>query len=257
MWRRAAVVGVVLAAPSAWLACGGNSVGNSCGAGTMSSNGQCVVEEAGTDSGPQMTMDSSIGSEAATNDTGVPPGNDATTPSDAGADSLLDSAPGDATEDVANWTDDPCLSSTTYDLGANCSTTCGGPTQNCSTATCESGSPSLSITSWQQLPYVMRTPSHPAGDACSASCSTPYLYAMFVLPNITPTSAMPGMIVTVSPPWHIGLAGTGFCPGSSADYCKVFGAMSPDIVIWTTDPNAPSRNVIVSAAMAGQTCPDQ
>jgi hypothetical protein len=67
------------------------------------------------------------------------------------------------------------------------------------------------------------------------------------------------LIITVGPPWFISsvLDCIGWLQPDAAPEpqgCREFSMYGP-AVIWTDEPNAPSRNIVISAASAGQHCP--
>jgi hypothetical protein len=148
----------------------------------------------------------------------------------------------DAQGDGPSWVDDPCPS---QPPDVNCSTSCGGPNAACQTFACPMGI----IARVGLPPYVLRTPSHPVGHQTCITCAVNYSMTFSIdwgqFPN--------GILVTVGPPWKISSedpcsppidsGGCGYLPNG-------FGILS----VWTDDPTAPARNIVITAATPGQNC---
>jgi hypothetical protein len=204
----------------------------------MPENGQCVVaaNDAAATDGSQVG-DSSVangdgpeGPETSSGATDAPP-----TDSPTSADGVAN----DGNESV----DDPCP---TQPASVNCSTSCGGVSASCATATACGNATPIEITAVSQLPFVVRTPSHPApSDACAAGCSAPVDYEIQVHVGIgSPT------IVTVGPSWHFTVSMCPGTPGWTASGC-IYLPGGGYVNVWTDDPEAPSRNIVFSSAPDG------
>jgi hypothetical protein len=106
-----------------------------------------------------------------------------------------------------------------------------------------------------QLPFTLRTPSHvavPMGCQAMNSCDGKVLATLGGGVSAGPWS------VTVGPPWYIadGYTCAWFLPEATL---PPMGCVKhpgyAGFTIWTDDPNAPSRNIVISAASPGQSCP--
>ncbi len=144
-------------------------------------------------------------------------------------------------------------------INVNCSTTCGGLTSTCGQATCATNdAPNLQINTASELPFIMRTPAYPGVDPkCQPRCGAgDTVYGMAVQVNLTSVSGY-GIRVRVSDPWTIRQFSV------LQPWCSVFGHKgscaivplpTPRILIATSDPNAPSRNVYIDVAKDKNAC---
>lgn len=277
----------VLASTASLLACGGSTLGASCGEGTIEVDGRCVVADASSsahdsdapdggtradtdrvDSAAVKDTESRVDTDAAadssigdvSSDAANDGSSDAAPDETSVADSALDASE-DGSIDVAPDTPSPiygdeCPGSL---INVNCSTTCGGVTTICSDATCSTNdTPNLKITSASQLPFVMRTPAYPGIDPkCQPRCGAgDTVYGMAVHVNLTSVSGY-GIRVRVSDPWTIRQFSV-LQPWCSAfghrGACAIFSLPNPKILIATSDPNAPSRNVYIDIAKDKNAC---
>ncbi len=165
---------------------------------------------------------------------------------------------GDASADGAGggtqWKDDPCPGVTPI---VNCSNTCGGPSASCETATCGF---------YEYVPYspwVIRTPSKPGVNAkCATICpGSGIAYGIGVRVATVNWDPTKGMVVKVPKPWSVRLGNwKGFNPKDFClvppTQCDVMTHTAPDILIVTTDPNAPAVNVTLEEVpWPGSYCP--
>ncbi len=231
---------MLLGAGAAVVACTGTSVTNTalCGPGTAPVQGECVIPDAATD-GEGRDVDLALDAASATDSSGSVDAGTGEAPS-----SVADgSVPGAD----ASTTDDPCPSGP---IGINCSSECGGVSSGCGILICsEQG---VDEVTGSELPFVIRTPSLPLA-ICNSCDSGPELeYLVFrgdfsSLPN--------GAMVTVGAPWTVGSTATGNgCAPGPASQCAVFTGVA-SVVVWTSDPTAPARNVELTAVSPGQQCP--
>jgi hypothetical protein len=237
------VATVAVAVAAAGASCSSTTINNtSCGPGTMPENGVCVVapNDSASPDGDAATApadgDATPGADTSSNAGDAPP-----TDAPSGAD-----GPGDdgGPTEAAAGADDPCPAQT---ANVNCSTTCGGSSASCSMETSCGNSTAIPIMTVTQLPFVFRTPSHPApSDACAMGCSVPvYYWVQIYVETGAPT------LVTVGPSWRFTVSPT--CPGSvgwSADGC-IYLPQGGYINVWTDDPQAPSRNIVITSAPDG------
>ena len=227
--------------------CGGNSVAY-CGAGTTPVNGVCVLAEASTDAAGKIDS-GAVETDATTGDERAPyeGGPEVAAWDDSPADSL---SPVDAREE-STLADDPCPTSP---IAVNCSTSCGGVNAACSDVVCSSAFPVLKNPA--VLPYVARTPSLPASvaDNCLPDCSNNVKYSMTW--GIDIGGVPNGLLIQVGPPWKINPDGKD-CTSANWSGCLFLpgGTAIAVLNIWTDDPNAPARNIVMSAAAPGQMCP--
>jgi len=234
---RAFIVTSFLGAAGA-VACGGSSNSNSvsCGPGTTQVGQECAVVDAGSSEDARDSASSH---------------NDATLTSDgeAGADATSDSAALDGAGQ-----DDPCPTQAGNFI--NCSNTC---TQvgSCASVSC-GATTGFELTSWQQLPFTIRTPSHPGLDtACPQDCGVAQNYSIKVITNLPNMTGAPSIMLTVDPPWYVsswfGALGDPICPTTPSS-CAVFSYTGAVYGVWTSDPNAPARNAVFSTTMQAA-CP--
>lgn len=160
---------------------------------------------------------------------------DSTTEDTTAADSLTDS-PVDALTDSPTSADDPCPST----LDINCSDSC--PKKSCA-YTCENTASGIFLkVPVGAAPFVMRTPSKPMPDLACIDGTCKHRYA-FVFDY-----SWPRIRVRVGSGWRIGAATgpRGLCvrPGSTTScYFTDFGYRP--IIVYTDDPDAPARNIVI------------
>ncbi len=215
----------------------GSSSTVTCGAGTTKQGDQCVGV---SDDGGLVDASSEAGSDAG----GSSDGN------------VAADAPPDG--DAAAYSSDPCP---TDPIEVNCSSTCGGAGNTpCASTACKH----TTIAPGSQPhpnPYaltVLRTPDHPSLDqecklSCDASSVTNKRAGIRFGMALDLGASLYFTEVRVGYPWWIGIGTQGgyplFCPYEDSNAgqrqgCMVFGGEGP-IVVWTDDPNAPSRNVYI------------
>lgn len=257
IWAHA-VAGVLAAGScmSAVAACSGSNgpnFGPMCASGTVLANGECVLAPSDASS-PAEDAGAPRQDEASVGRDGAPP-----PPSDAAA----------VDADAQASGGDPCPP---YVIDANCSSACGGPNADCEQVRCQmtdaaSVAPPVHLTSWSQLPFTMRTPDHPGVDPeCDQTCTsifgqrgTAVDYGMAVWIDMPYPNY--GIRVFVDPPWQM-LPFDGripWCasnPAAANSYCMYERNADLQLLVFTEDPNAPSRNVRIEAAPADQQqCP--
>lgn len=148
--------------------------------------------------------------------------------------------------------DDPCPAK----LDVNCSTSCGGLSE-CSQVACNL--PSLTagyVVPDDDFPFVVRTPSSPGAltpggvpPLCTNSCGGPLWYGLHFR---VVTTTQPQVRVRVEAPWLLSSAWA-TADNAACLYrvrCMSLTVGSPPIVplvVATTDPNAPARNIVVEA----------
>jgi hypothetical protein len=229
-------------------ACSSAPAGATCGEGTQLVDGTCVPVEAEdaslVDAQEAVIIETSapvvpdIGAEAMDGKP-VPPDTRTDTMADA-----VDAAAGD-----------PCPSK----IDVNCSSSCGGPSDNCAVSSCGvTNDKVIRVTSYSMLPFVMRTPSPPWGTFADPACKCSFEYrirfGMRVFVQLPPGG--PGFRIRVGAPWVIYNAGIpAHCLGGSRGEC--FGSISgADLIIGTTETQPPARNIIIDARPdGGTTCP--
>ena len=218
-----------------------------CGRGTVLEDGTCVVVDSGASGG-----DTAVGTDSGG------PGDTAAPEDSARADTVEDAArdtapPGDSSVSVdtepetATSAGDPCPSKV---IDINCSGTCGGPTANCAEVRCRTSTSLHTITSYSSLPFIVRTPSLPGIDPVCAGLSCPG--SVTVAYGIALKINMPfyknGFRVTVGAPWRIRRPAY-FAPYCTTETpssgCMYIDTNSTNLLIETTDPNAPSRNITI------------
>ena len=166
----------------------------------------------------------------------------------ASADSALQA---DASVFDAAPKDDPCPSK----LDVNCSTSCGGPTE-CSQAACSLPPTAGYAVPADDFPFVVRMPSSPGAltpgalpPKCADNCGGAVFYGLHFR---VVTTTQPNVRVRVEPPWFvsraIATADNAACVRVSCMSLMV-NSSSPivPLVVATTDPNAPARNVVIEA----------
>lgn len=217
----------------------------------------------GTGQGPVDSGESfqDAGPDAASTDATAPPQQDATTENAAGLDSSTDTSVGDGALPPAG---DPCPNQA---IAINCSATCGVSSQACALATCRASAAigytpeKVQITTYSQLPMVIRTPNKPGVDPhCAASCSDPARVPTYAIAfRISLPTYNNGVRILVGDPWKIGRYDP-YAPGCKDTLnvetgCTFVPVAAEDEVVWTDDPNAPVRNIVIEEAPAGQQCP--
>jgi hypothetical protein len=202
-----------------------------CGPGTEPLNGVCVLPDASVE---DVTPDT----------TGSPEASDAATHVEA-------DTQGDGAADGNAASDDPCPPS----LDVNCSTTCGGPSANCYDTVCPASLSDIIQLYSTSLPFTIRTTSDPGvGFWCDGGhpvCGGIVRAGFGVSNDVAP------LIVRVGPPWFISQADNCafFYPEASLPPtgCAEFSAIG-SITVFTTDPHAPARNIMISSGV-GDHCP--
>lgn len=206
------------------------------------------------------------GTDGAVGDGGGPPpeGPDAGVISEAGADAASADATnadatnadgalqGDGSPPDAAPKDDPCPAK----LDVNCSTSCSGPS-NCSQVACNLPVTAGYVVPDGDFPFVLRTASSPVAltpggvpPQCTNNCGGSLVW--YGLHFRIVTSTQPKVRVRVEPPWLLSSA-TSTADDAACMYrvrCLSLPVGSPPIVrlvVATTDPNAPARNVVVEA----------
>ncbi len=241
----------------------------SCGPGTELRDGVCVIADAGSsddvfvDAGsptdttaPATDTSTFIDTSSSTDTTGLPDGvapTDTTPPPtdsstvDTGVDATDTSVP-----ETSTSSGDPCPSKV---IDVNCSTTCGGPTTNCSDARCTAGRDPFTtlIGSYSKFPYIIRTPDKPGMDAVcnSLGCEPGKSVAYGVGLRIDLPYYKKGLRITVGSPWRVRqVSHSGWSPycareASFGSGCIYLDTSFVDLMIDTDDPNAPSRNILI------------
>lgn len=218
---------------------GGESHAVTCGPGTELVDGTCVVSDA---SSADATSSDSL------------PSADTTTATDDRTPDVAVSEVTDAKTDASSSSSDPCPSTP---MIVNCSKTCGGPTSNCWQAECPAAPSSPTYVKVGAVPAVVRTPDKP-GRHLFCPCEIPSgggsVYSLVVSLDLGTTKLVK---VTVGPGWRLptGTSASNWC-GELSDKrtCRIFSG-STSVLITTDDANAPSRNVEIVAATAGDSCP--
>jgi hypothetical protein len=192
------------------------------------------------------------------------PSLDAAVSSDASLEADVSNDGGDASTAAVS---DPCPS---VPLAANCSSTCGTGTLSCDRVSCHSSwvGPTDPNIAHVSVPSVLRTPDHPGFDpSCADACrqnlaGTPHrAFVMAFMPDV-PFSSL--FRVRVADPWVIQVFDNQyatFCPPDppSTDTVEARGCFvvrsSGLVLIWTDDPNAPSKNISIDAVQSVNACP--
>lgn len=221
----------------ALLGCGSTTINNvsSCGPGTTPVDGTCVAVDAAGNDTSSVSTDSAMGGDAVAGDSS--PSEDSVVP------------------DGTTPAGDPCPASPP---NINCSSSCGGPSANCSLVRCQSDLMTVFKVPYKSLPFVVRLPDKPGFDPkCPESCLEFPRTAFGVMLNSDYFAEATGMRIRVSPPWTISRnnAGMDFCalaPLGSGNCFVLKGTGGDDILISTSDPNAPARNVVFEK---GESCP--
>ncbi len=166
---------------------------------------------------------------------------------------------GDASADGAGggtqWKDDPCPTKKPI---IDCSTGCGGPSASCAQAMCTNTF--YSADPKPAFPYVIRTPSKPGTDpACVKQCGNgSTVYGIGLAWNF-PVKPMFGMKVTVPKPWFVKIDylddPNHYCLTGKESQCAVYGTVSDNVYVLTTDPTAPAVNAVVEEVPWPATCP--
>jgi hypothetical protein len=153
---------------------------------------------------------------------------------------------------------DPCLPQS---VEVNCSTTCGDGTSNiaCDALTCRPAlgpEPTGIVRLKSDQRFVVRTPERPGrNQRCEQSCSSQHAAYALAFRVETPTKAFR---ITVGAPYRVDEVPNGqstYCPSAAThETCAVFDR-AKTLLVWTADPNAPARNVIVEPVPATTTCP--
>jgi hypothetical protein len=224
-------------------ACGSERDGDlfqnpACGAGTTLVDGQCVIVDA-VAPGPS--------SEAGTNET--------PRDGDGGAD--------------AGWTADLCPAGP---LWVNCSQTCGVAATACSRVDCSRWLRGVTdpqiARAWSSSRPILRTPQQPGnGSQCRVGASTcdPTLQSEVMAPTALLAfrieSDSPRYRISVGEPWIIEEATDAenlFCIFKRSRG-RYYGCGSFDrgktFLVWTDDPNAPTRNIVVEPIESNEGCP--
>jgi hypothetical protein len=175
-------------------------------------------------------------------------GDDAATADAAGADGAPQ-ADGGAPDAAPK--DEPCPQK----LDVNCSASCGGPTK-CSQVACNLPLTAGYVVSDDDFPFVMRTPSSPGSltpgglpPQCANICGGALFYGLHFR---VITTTQPQLRVRVEAPWVISNAAA-TADNAACQYrvhCMSLTVGSSPIVplvVATTDPNAPARNVVIEA----------
>ena len=216
-----------------------------CGTGTTKQGDQCVGT---SDDGGLVDATSEAGSDAGSSSDG----------------NVAADAPPDG--DAAAYVADPCP---TDPIAVNCASTCSAGTTPCGNTTCKhTAIEPVNLPSGQPSPSpfartILRTPDQPAVDPeCTSSCmnsQAPNRHSSIrfgMSLDIGPYGNSSFWTeVRVGPPWRIEVGpGPGyplFCPYDDPNRgivqkqgCALVNG-GETVLIWTDDPNAPSRNVYI------------
>lgn len=173
---------------------------------------------------------------------GSPGGSSGSTDTNGGAAGTDGGPQGGAAQGGQTSGDDPCPIVGNL---VDCSGSCENPSQ-CHVSQCMAA-PDYDSVLIDSVPAVVRTPSAPGDRNCKA-CPSGGLSAVA---NITIRTTLIGSYkFEVDPPWYVqpggGHSANSLCVGNQ---CLAWGL---PVVIATTDPNAPSRNVRITE---GESCP--
>lgn len=133
--------------------------------------------------------------------------------------------------------DDPCLSEYKYNCDDQCTAGSFDCPQGCTTRV------------YVNYESQLRTPSNP-GRAPGCTCpQIPFAFPAGVIPSAW------GHRIRVSPPWFLRASGdASICTPDDGLGCLVLPATGGNFSIFTTDPNAPARNVTLERITPGETC---
>jgi hypothetical protein len=234
------IAAAALVSISAAAACGTNGDDGlfarpACGMGTVLVDGQCVVSDGGQTPSPSKEADRDDDASSAADGQTNEPGRDASPEPPEG---------------------DPCPNRA---ISVNCSPTCGGPTVSCATHTCAGVQPKtrapVIVNSYEQLPVVLRTPDRPGVDtACPKTCEHGVAATYGMAIGIRLPYYKTGVRITVPPPWKIASyrSSEPFCGWQGQEFCWFEREIWRELIVYTTDPNAPARNVFIDEAPNGR-----
>jgi hypothetical protein len=161
--------------------------------------------------------------------------------------------------DANTQQDDPCPSG----MVVNCSMTCGNTSDVCAQAACGADVVGgVLIQHYNQLPLTIRTPhvtqANPTCPSCAGAGETRIangfaIYLAFVDPGIGP-----GVVIHAPPPWQIAYHGNGVphCADNSPAPTNCLAVGDAQLLLFSNDLNAPSRNVVIEEAPeSGTACP--
>ena len=227
---------------------------------------------------PTASADAGIGDSGSTADgQGDTPGEagtsgDSTSPSaDSGQEHMSDAGTGTETSapdadgtppsEGGAFVGDPCPSTP---VSINCSQTCNQTTLPCAQVSCQTlpmpAVEPLVISSYSQLPMIIRTPDLPGvSPECATACGGRSTSGAFeVAVRVSLPYAKNGFRIIAGSPYTIGHFDpyAPFCTGEQPiSGCGSFLGTFYDFLIWTDDPNAPSRNIVIEETLPGQECP--
>jgi hypothetical protein len=210
--------------------------------------------DGGADVGPSSPSPSTDGSVDATAlMDAISPSADANT---SNGEAAADGA-GEKVDSNAPFSGEPCPARS---INVNCSASCGGDSAACSMAKCQGGNQTsfVEITSYSQLPFVLRTPDHPGVDPACPPCAQGAKPAYAMLVRINLPFVNHGLRITVGAPWRVGtyFSSDPFCVlGAPKSGCRYVSVGSFDLLVSTDDPNAEARNVMIEDAPSSSPCP--
>jgi hypothetical protein len=257
---------ISLTAAAAFIACGSDDGGGTDGTCSQGDTraclgpGQCNGAQSCTADGAWSACDcggtGGSGGTGGTGGTGGAAGGDGS----AGTGGSAGDASADGAGGGTQWKDDPCPTKKPI---IDCSTGCGGPSASCETATC--GFYEYGPQNWppEWPPHVIRTPSKPGVNAkCAALCpGAGIVYGIAAREAAPIQDITKGMVVKVPKPWSVFLGGwKGAGPkdlcSAPTKQCAVMTHTAPDVLIVTTDPNAPAVNITLEEVpWPGDYCP--